>query len=120
MPQTRLPIFYEETTLINNHVGFEKRDGVVYYFNGTMPVFQHSEVDLRSFRLFTSQLAVNGNAKQSEIVKAFGVSAISVKRWVKKLREEGPESFFCFKIEKEQGANPKGHRSDTTIVCRWP
>ena len=94
MPQTKLPIFYEEATLINNHVGFEKRDGVVYYFNGTMPVYQHAEDDIRSFRLFTSQLIVNGNASQSEIVKAFGVSAISVKRWVKKFREEGAESFF--------------------------
>jgi hypothetical protein len=100
MPQTRLPIFYNEATLINNQVGFEKRDGVVYYFNGTMPVYQHSEHDIRSFRLFTSQLVVNGNAKQSEIVKAFGVSPISVKRWVKKLREEGPGSFFLSQNQK--------------------
>ena len=94
MPQTSLPIFLDETQLINSNVGYERRDGVVYYFNGTMPVFQYLEDDIRSFRLFTSQLVVNGNVKQAEIVKAFGVSAISVKRWVKKLREHGPESFF--------------------------
>lgn len=94
MPQIRLPFFPEAITLINSIVGFQKQDGIVYYFNGSMPIYQHPEEDLRSFRLFTSQLVVNGNAKQSEIVKAFGVSVISVKRWVKKYREEGAEGFF--------------------------
>ena len=94
MPQTRLPLFTSDITLINNTVGFLKKEGIVYYFNGTMPVYQHPEKDIKSFRLFTSQLVVNGNAKQSEIVKAFGVSPISVKRWVKRYREEGAQGFF--------------------------
>ncbi len=94
MPQTRLPLFTSDITLINSQVGFQKRDGIVYYFNGSMPVYQHPENDIRSYRLFTSQLVVNGNAKQSEIVKAFGVSPISVKRWVKKYKEEGAQGFF--------------------------
>lgn len=59
-----------------------------------MPVFQHPEEDYASFRLFTSQLVVNGNAKQAEIVRAFNVSPSSVKRWVKKHREKGSEVFF--------------------------
>lgn len=94
MPQTRLPFFPEDIELINNYIGVQKKNGIVYYFNGAMPVFQHPENDYPSFRLFTSQLVVNGNVKQVEIVKAFDVSPISVKRWVKKLREEGAESFF--------------------------
>jgi hypothetical protein len=94
MPQTSLPFFPEDIKLINSQVGFQKRNGIVYYFNGIMPIFQHPEDDLRSFRLFTSQLVVNGNAKQSEIIAAFGVSVISVKRWVKRLREEGLQGFF--------------------------
>jgi hypothetical protein len=94
MPQTRFPFFPEEITLINQHIGFQKRDGIVWYFNGIMPVFQHPDDDYQSFHLFTSQLVVNGNCKQSEIVKAFNVSAISVKRWVKKYREQGSQSFF--------------------------
>ncbi len=94
MPQIRLPFFPEEITLINSTVGFQKNCGIVYYFNGSMPVYQHPEEDLKSFRLFTSQLVVNGNAMQSEIVRAFGVSSISVKRWVKKYREEGAQGFF--------------------------
>jgi len=94
MPQTRLPFFPDHIELINNYIGFQKKKDIVYYFNGSMPVFQHPEKDYASFRLFTSQLVVNGNVKQVEIVKAFNVSSISVKRWVKKYREQGAESFF--------------------------
>jgi len=94
MPQISLPFFPEDITLINSHVGFRKHKGIVYYFNGSMPIYQHPEGDIRSFRLFTSQLVVNGNAMQSEIVKAFGVSVISVKRWVKRYREVGAQGFF--------------------------
>lgn len=94
MPQTSLPFFPEDIVLINSLVGFQKKNGTVYYFNGSMPVYQHPENDIKSFRLFTSQLVINGNAKQVEIVKAFGVSSISVKRWVKRYREEGAQGFF--------------------------
>ncbi len=95
MPQTRLPLFPEDIELVNNYIGVQKKNSIVYYFNGAMPVFQHAEKDYASFRLFTSQLVVNGNAKQVEIVRTFNVSAISVKRWVKKYRKEGAASFFC-------------------------
>ena len=94
MPQTSLPFFPEDITLINSFIGFQKNSGTVYYFNGSMPIYQHPEDDIRSFRLITSQIIVNGNAKQSEIVRAFGVSSISVKRWVKRYREEGAQGFF--------------------------
>jgi len=94
MPQTRLPFFPENIELINCYIGVQKKNDTVFYFNGAMPVFQHPENDYSSFRLFTSQLVVNGNVKQVDIVRAFNVSAISVKRWVKKYRNEGAESFF--------------------------
>lgn len=94
MPQTRLPFFPEDIELINNYIGVKKQNGTVYYFNGAMPVFQHAENDYASFRLFTTQLVVNGNAAQAEITRAFGVSKSSVKRWVRKYREKGQEAFF--------------------------
>lgn len=94
MPQTQLPFFPEDIELINNYVGVQKKSGIVYYFHGCMPIFQHPENDYSSFRLFTSQLVVNGNATQMEIVRAFNVSVISVKRWVKKYRKKGSEGFF--------------------------
>ena len=57
-------------------------------------MFSHDEDDLESFRFITSQLVVNGNVKQKEIVKAFGISAISVKRYVKRHMKCGSKGFF--------------------------
>jgi len=44
--------------------------------------------------MFTSRLACQGACKQIEIVKAFGVTAKSVKRNVKKFRDMGIQSFY--------------------------
>lgn len=94
MPQTLLPLFSEDTTQINSLLSFTKRDGYVWYFHGCMPVFSHAETDNKSFNMFTSQLVDLGQCTQMEIVRAFGVSPISVKRHVKKFRAEGPGGFF--------------------------
>jgi transposase-like protein len=59
-----------------------------------MPVFVHDETDVRTFRMITSQFYVNGNAKQADIVRAFGVTAISVKRSVAVYRQAGPSGFY--------------------------
>lgn len=89
-----LPVFPKGVTMITAVLGFEKRDGQVYYFHGTIPIFNHAEDDIRSFQMFTSQLAVNGNCKQMDIVRVFGVTPISMKRAVKLYREKGPPGFF--------------------------
>ena len=52
--------------------------------------------------MFTSQLVCQGTCKQVDIVKAFGVTAKSVKRNVKKFREGGIESFY--QTRKPRGA----------------
>lgn len=39
MPQTRLSFFPEDIELINTHIGVQKKNDIVYYFNGMMPVF---------------------------------------------------------------------------------
>jgi hypothetical protein len=82
-------MFPADVTEINDLVSFAKRVGTVYYFNGPMPVFSHAESDRPSFRMFTSQLVVNGNCTQAQIVRAFGISAISMKRYVKQYRQSG-------------------------------
>lgn len=94
MPQTLLPIFAEESTPINAVLSFEKRAGTVWYFHACMPVFSHDEADHRSFNMFTSQLVDLGQCTQMDIVRAFGVSPISVKRHVKRFRAGGPGAFF--------------------------
>jgi hypothetical protein len=94
MPQMHLPIFPEGTTHINNDLAFERRHGQVTYFNGHLPVFTHEAGDVATFRMFTSQLMVNGMASQGEIVRAFGVPLGTVKRYVKRYREQGPKAFY--------------------------
>jgi len=99
MPQIQLPLFPEEFTDINRTISFQKRNGRVYYFHYLSPIYSHEEGDMQSFRYITSQLIVNGSVKQIEVANAFGVSYISVKRGVKRLKEEGPSGFY----KKKQG-----------------
>lgn len=94
MPQVQLPIFPVGTTLITPELGFERRENQVVYYNGHLPVFTHEVADLASFRLFTTQLIVNGTASQGQIVQAFGISATTVKRCIKRYREGGTGVFF--------------------------
>ena len=103
MPQVQLPIFPAGTTKITEELAFEKRAGRVVYFNGHLPVFLHAEEDLGAFRLYTSQLIVNGTATQRQIVEAFGVPLVTVKRCVKRLREKGAGAFF--KAAERQGGS---------------
>ena len=94
MPQLQLPIFPVGTNLITSSLAFDCQDGTVTYLNGHLPVFQHGQEDLAAFRLFTSQLVINGTVSQAEIARAFHVPAKTVKRYVKRLRENGTKSFF--------------------------
>ena len=94
MLQTHLPIFPNEVTNITSELAFKKEDGVVTYFNFSMPIFRHNENELATFRMITSQFCVNKNATQSQIARAFGVTLVSVKRWVKVYKEKGPKGFY--------------------------
>lgn len=94
MAQLQLPVFPEGVTQLSTDLGVCCRDGCVNYFYGTLPVFRHDAQDLKSFRLFTSQLYLGGKVTQAALVQGFGVSAISVKRAVKLLEAEGPGGFW--------------------------
>jgi len=94
VPQLQLPIFAPGMTLINANLGFMRKDNSLTYFYGCLPVFTHDADDQRSFRMITSQFYVNGSATQAEICRAFGVSPISVKRYVKLYRQKGVAGFF--------------------------
>ena len=90
----QLPIFPAGVSEINARIAVQKEKGTVWYIHGHLPVFQHGEEDVRSFRMFTSQLIVNGTVKPQEIVKTFGVPMITVKRYVKLYREQGTKGFY--------------------------
>ena len=94
MPQLQLPIFYDGVNSITNDIGYEKRDGSIVYYCGTMPIFSHREDDLDSFRTITCQFYLNGNAGQTQIARAFGIKEQALKRWVKRYRETGPKTFY--------------------------
>ena len=95
MPQIQLPFFPEGVTHITPLLAFCVEDGRVTYFNGNMPVFIHDKDDIATFRMITAQFCVNGNAKQAEIAKVFGIPKVTVKRAVKCYREEGPKGFYA-------------------------
>jgi transposase-like protein len=95
MPQRQLPIFPVGMTHITDELGFECREGTVTYFTGQMPVFRHAANDQRTFRMIISQFVVNGNARQCEIARAFGIPLVSVKRAVRRHREQGAGGFYA-------------------------
>ena len=101
MPQMHLPFFPDGVEHITSELAVEKRDGQVTYFNGHMPVFVHAEHDIATFRMITAQFCINGNAKQADISRAFGMTLISVKRAVKLYREKGGVGVL-------RGAEPAG------------
>jgi transposase len=103
MPQAQLPLLPNGATDITDILSVTKADGKFTYFNGVMPVFSHDENDRESFKMITAQFCVNGNCKQSEISRAFGVPKITIRRAVKKYREEGPRGFF--QPRKSRGAS---------------
>jgi hypothetical protein len=108
MPQLQLPIFPSGVTEINSQIAVLKESGTVYYIHGHLPVFQHAEKDVRGFRMFTSQMVVNGTVKPKDLVAAFGVPMISVKRSVKVFRERGAEGFFADKPRHSSASVLKG------------
>ena len=94
MPQLQLPVFPAGVTEINTRVAVEAKDGRVCYIHGHLPVFQHDEKDVWSFRMFTSQMIVNGTAKPKEIVQTFRVPIGTVKRYMKVYRDCGAKGFY--------------------------
>ena len=94
MPQLQLPIFSEGVHLITPNLGYQREGDEVVYLHGMMPVFVHRCDDLASFKMIVSQFYINGNAKQAELVRVFGIQPLALKRWVKKYRAGGPRAFF--------------------------
>src|SRR5258706_7796684 len=94
MHQLKIPFFLSGSKCISEGVAAECRDKRVVYFCGLLPVFQHAEGDLQSFRMFTSQLIDMDVVRQVDIVNAFGVPLPTVKRYLKLLRDQGPKAFF--------------------------
>src|SRR5262245_46652888 len=101
MPQVQLPIFPAGSVEINRDLACRTDGDQVVYFNGHLPVFTHAKSDLASFRLFTSQLIVQGSATQWHIAQALGVPLVAIKRGTKLYRQRGAVGFFVPKTRRE-------------------
>ena len=105
MGQLLLPIFPIDTRMITMTLGVREQNETVYYLHSGMPIFSHESGDLTKFRYITSNLIVQGLCTNQDIIDAFHVSADSVRRWKRKLLEEGEDAFF--KSESRHGRSHK-------------
>lgn len=95
MSQLLLPLLPSGATVINGGISVFSGEDVWTYFSGLAPIFSHSKDDLASFRMFTAALVDQGTCRRTDIVRCFGVSLSSVKRSLKKFREQGAGAFFA-------------------------
>jgi transposase len=107
MPQLLLPLVPDGATRVSPSISVIQENGQWTWMAGLLPMFCHPQDDRASFRMFIAQLVCLGSCKQVDIIKAFGVSAPSVKRAVKQYREHGPASFF----------EPRGVRGATVMTA---
>jgi len=114
MPQLQLPVFPAGVTEINSRIAVQKDANGVWYIHGHLPVFQHAEGDVQSFRMFTSQMIEAGTVKPREIVRTFGVPMITVKRYVKLYREHGVKGFYEAKPRHSSASVLKGEMLERT------
>ena len=108
MPQLQLPIFPAGVTEINSQIAVQKEAGRVCYIHGHLPVFQHEEQDVRSFRMFTSQMIDTGTVKPKEVVQTFGVPMVTVKRYMRVYRDPGAKGFYEAKARHSSASVLKG------------
>ena len=94
MPQLQLPLFPHGATEISKHLATIREGETITYLYGHLPIFTHHKDDVKTFRMITSQIYVNGCATQSELCRAFGITPISIKRSVKLYRREGTAGFY--------------------------
>lgn len=101
--QMQLPIFPEDTKLINSCLGFKKSDDYVYYLHNGSPIFCHQKDDMNSYRYIAANLVDNGLCKCSELADALGVSRRNIERYAKSLRDKGSD-WFLKRPERRGGA----------------
>jgi len=106
--QTQLPLFSENTKMINHTLGFFKKDNFVYYLHNGNPIYCHHEDEKTSYRYILGSMTFNGLCTCSELSKALGINVKNVQRYKKAIEEKGASWFFnrednrgqCYKFTK--------------------
>jgi transposase len=94
MGQLLLPLFPGDTRLLTPYIGIRESEGFVHYLLNGLPIYSHSATDHLRFRYITSHILIQGLCKNQDVVDLFHVSHDSVRRWKKKLSEDGESAFF--------------------------
>ncbi|MBU0488678.1 MAG: hypothetical protein KKA07_10810 [Bacteroidetes bacterium] len=113
MGQLLLPIFPRDTRMITMTLGVREYEGTVYYLHSGVPIYSHESDDLTKFRYVTSNLLIQGLCNNQDIADAFHVSIDSVRRWKRKLTEEGDGAFF-----KEESRHGRSHKLLPNVLDR--
>jgi len=100
--QTILPIFPDETKMVNFQVGFKQMDDFVHYFVNGMPVYCHEAGDMNGYRFVLATLVNNKFCSIKELSEALGVHKKNVERYAKSLRDHGMAYFFNRKETRGQ------------------
>lgn len=106
----QLPIFPEETKLVNSSIGIYSKEDFVYYLHNGSPIFCHGRSDRNSYRYILANLVVNDMCSCSEISRALGIQVKNVQRYAKALRTKGMGWFFnredgrgqCYKFTRSK------------------
>ena len=97
MPSATLPLFTDDMTIVNLQVGVQKRAGMVYYFNGFLPFYQHREEDRSSFKHVICQMLSNNLAIRAQLSSAFQIPSRSISRWLAEFEQKGESGFYVKK-----------------------
>ena len=94
MAQILLPFFPQDITLITPILGVCQQNEFVTYLLSCMPIYCHRKNDLHEFRFVTSSFILQGLCKVTDIERTFLVSSDSIRRWKKRLLEQGVLAIF--------------------------
>jgi biotin operon repressor len=100
--QQILPIFPDETRMVNYQVGFKQMDDFVHYFVNGMPVYCHEKDDKNGYRFVLATLVNHNFCSIKELSDALGVPRKNIERYAKALRENGMAHFFNRKETRGQ------------------
>ena len=101
--QLSLPIFPAGSVLISGSLGVFNQDQIIQYIVNGLPVYQHADEDLDSFRFAISNFIARGLCRKVDVMRAFHVSESFVQRACKKLELEGEAGFFS--TDNRKGSN---------------
>lgn len=110
MAQLLFPFFPSDVEYLNPRMGVQKLQKTVWYYHVGEPIFSHSVDDNMKFRYITSQFIINNRCSVKDVCRVFLVSADSVRRYKKKLIDQGEVAFFgpenrhghCYKMNDEK------------------